>query len=77
MHIPINYQTHLGSLVVAKGMWYYFNILNEDGDLGSYFNPKMDTWEALSKTNYTYIPENEHAEVFLHEQPIVTVPFLG
>ena len=64
---------HFGSLVVAKGMWYYFNILNTDGNLGSYFDSRKNTWEPISQTSFGSNDNVTHD----HEQPIVTVPYLG
>ena len=64
---------HFGSLVVAKGMWFYFNVLNQDGDLGSYYDTKMNTWQNLEIE--TFIANVSTDKTFL--LPIVTVPYLG
>ena len=64
---------HFGSLVVAKGMWFYFNVLNQDGDLGSYYDTKMNTWQNLEIE--TFIANVSTDKTF--KLPIVTVPYLG
>ena len=63
---------HFGSLVVAKGIWYYFNVLNKDGNLGSYFDSKLNTWQTLEMRSYTEFP---NFTAYEHEFPIVTVPY--
>ena len=66
---------HFGSLVAAKGTLYYFNILNKDGILGSYFDNRKNTWEPFSETSY--VNNKTELDKTLHEQPIVTVLYLG
>ena len=61
---------HFGSLVVAKGVWYYFNVLNEEGNLGSYFDWKLNTWQTLQMGSY-----RELLNITAYEFPIVTVPY--
>ena len=64
---------HFGSLVVVKGMWYYFNVLNQYGDLGSNYDTKIKTWKPLEME--TFIANVTTDEPF--KLPIVTVPYLG
>ena len=63
-----------GSVVVAKGIWYYFNVLNKDGNLGSYFDSKLNTWQTLEMTTYT---DFTNFTAYEFEFPIVTVPYFG
>ena len=75
MHVYSGLESNLefdGSLVVAKGMWYYFNVLNKEGNLGSYFDGKLNRWQTLEMGSYREFP---NFTAYEFEFPIVTVPY--
>ena len=62
--------------MIAKGIMYHFNILNQDRHFGYYYEPKEKTWKDLDQTQMEYnttLTEDTQTVDF----PIVTVPYLG
>ena len=64
----------LGSLEIAKGIMYHFNILNDDQHFGYYYNSKEKTWKDLNQKQMKYNTTlNEYIDTV--SVPIVTVPY--
>ena len=66
-----------GSLVVAKGIWYYFNVLNEIGHFGYFYDPKVKTWVKLEKRGIIYTYKEQSGRFPIFESPLTTVPYFG
>ena len=62
---------HYGSLVIAKGIMYHFNILNGDQHFGYYYDSKENTWKDLDKKQMKYNGTLDEDRL----DPIVTVPY--
>ena len=62
---------HYGSLVIAKGIMYHFNILNGDQHFGYYYDSKENTWKDLDKKQLKYNGTLNEDRL----DPIVTVPY--
>ena len=61
----------LGSLEIAKGIMYHFNILNDDQHFGYFYDNKENTWKDLDRKQMKYNTTNTYTVDF----PIVTVPY--
>ena len=64
-------------MVVAKGIWYYFNVLNDIGHFGYYYDPKVKTWIKLDKRGIIKPKEEDQFENEAFKSPLVTVPYFG
>ena len=64
----------LGSLVIAKGIMYHFNILNDDQHFGYYYDSKEKTWKDLDQKQIKYNTTSKE-DIYTVDFPIVTVPY--
>ena len=65
----------LGSLEIAKGIMYHFNILNDDQHFGYYYDNKGKTWKNLDKKQMKYNSTYNIEDTNVRPDPIVTVPY--
>ena len=57
--------------MIAKGIMYHFNILNDDQHFGYFYDNKENTWKDLDRKQIKYNTTNKYTVDF----PIVTVPY--
>ena len=57
--------------MIAKGIMYHFNILNDDQHFGYFYDNKENTWKDLDRKQMKYNTTNKYTVDF----PIVTVPY--
>ena len=63
--------------MIAKGIMYHFNILNDDQHFGYYYDNKGKTWKDLDKKQMKYNGTlSEDTDVVINIDPLVTVPYL-
>ena len=63
--------------MIAKGIMYHFNILNDDQHFGYYYDSKGNTWKDLDKKQMKYNGTlSEDTDVVINIDPLITVPYL-
>ena len=61
--------------MIAKGIMYHFNILNDDQHFGYYYDNKGKTWKDLDKKQMKYNSTYNIEDTNVRPDPIVTVPY--
>ena len=60
--------------MIAKGIMYHINILNDDQHFGYYYDSKEKTWKDLEQKQIKYKTTSKE-DIYTVDFPIVTVPY--
>ena len=64
----------IGNLVVLKGILYHFNVLNDEGHLGYFYDDLRKEWRDLQLPGIKYKAGTPYHQP---TYPVVIVPYFG